>query len=137
MKPRDLFLPRAFIVGPYLALCTTEEMFNSLLDYIDTPKEGRPKWVSDGAHATTHTIDQEVEGQRKVISVVCLAKPPEGITGVDIAALLVHEAVHVWQNAMANINEDSPSKEFEAYSIQAISANLMNAYVEQTQRKRK
>ena len=128
MKAQDLFLDRAFFKGNYLALCTREELFTKFLNYIDYPKEDRLDWVSEGANATTHTID--LNGN--IFSIVCIKPPPEHISGIEIAALLVHEAVHIWQNMMEHINERNPSKEFEAYSIQTISSTLMNAYVEQT-----
>ncbi len=130
MKVTDLFLDRAFFKGNYLALCTREELFTKFLDCIDCPKEDRLDWVGDGANATTHTID--LDGN--FFSIVCINPPPEHIYGIEIAALLVHEAVHIWQNMMEHINEHNPSKEFEAYSIQTISTTLMEAYVEQTQK---
>lgn len=128
MKVKDLFLPRTLIYGHYLVLCTQEKMFHDLLNYIDLPKGGWPKWVNTGANATTHTIDHD----GKSICVVCLPKPPEGVTNIQVAGVLVHEAVHVWQRNMDSIGEDNPSAEFEAYSIQMIAQNLMEAYVEQT-----
>jgi hypothetical protein len=57
-----------------------------------------------------------------------LGSVAEGITGLQVAALLVHEAVHVWQLFRESIGEHGPSKEFEAYSIQAISQRLMERY---------
>ncbi|MEG2114568.1 MAG: hypothetical protein RRZ38_11845 [Hafnia sp.] len=39
--------------------------------------------------------------------------------------LIVHEAVHIWQEIKMMMNEASPSIEFEAYSIQRISQDLM------------
>lgn len=127
MKAKDLFLERTFIAGNYLVLCTKEEYFHKFLDYIEVPKDDRPIWVGDGANATTHTID--VNGN--TFCAVCIKPVPNHISGIEIAGMLVHEAVHVWQNKMADIGEHNPSKEFEAYSIQAISQTLMQAYVEQ------
>jgi hypothetical protein len=48
--------------------------------------------------------------------------------GVDVATLLVHEAVHVVQEYFRYIGEDNPGSEIEAYAIQNVSASLMNAY---------
>ena len=45
-------------------------------------------------------------------------------------ALLLHEAVHVWQRVKALMGEKEPSKEFEAYSIQRIALDLFNMYEE-------
>lgn len=46
----------------------------------------------------------------------------------EIAGLLVHEAVHVWQTIREDIGESDPSVEFEAYSVQAIFQELFSAY---------
>jgi hypothetical protein len=46
----------------------------------------------------------------------------------QVYALLVHEAVHIWQDVKHRIGEDNPSSEFEAYAIQNISQELMLAY---------
>jgi hypothetical protein len=40
-------------------------------------------------------------------------------------ALVVHEAVHIWQEIRAMMKEKEPSIEFEAYSIQRIAQDLM------------
>lgn len=45
-------------------------------------------------------------------------------------ALLLHEAVHIWQRVKALMGEKEPSKEFEAYSIQRIALDLFNMYEE-------
>lgn len=46
----------------------------------------------------------------------------------EILGVLIHEAVHVWQEVRACIGEHEPSKEFEAYSVQAISQSLIEAF---------
>ncbi|MFZ3192808.1 MAG: hypothetical protein WA154_06345 [Moraxellaceae bacterium] len=45
-----------------------------------------------------------------------------------VYGLLVHEAVHIWQAALKNMNESEPSKEFEAYSVQRIAMDLFYMY---------
>lgn len=48
-----------------------------------------------------------------------------GVSLVQMNALLVHEAVHIWQEIKRQLGEGDPSAEFEAYSIQRISLELM------------
>jgi len=42
--------------------------------------------------------------------------------------LLLHEAVHIWQELKEKMGEDKPSVEFEAYSIQALAQDLFDLY---------
>lgn len=49
---------------------------------------------------------------------------------VEIAGLLAHEATHVWQYVRRHMGEDSPSPEFEAYSVQAIFQGLYQAWLD-------
>ena len=55
----------------------------------------------------------------------------------SVYALLAHEATHIWQKIRENLGEESPSPEFEAYSIQNISQNLFDSYKRQTSKKPK
>lgn len=50
------------------------------------------------------------------------------LTAIEFLALLVHEAVHVWQELAESICEEAPSVEFEAYYIQWIVLNLMEQF---------
>lgn len=54
--------------------------------------------------------------------------------GLSVAALIAHEATHVWQRCCEVMGEENPSIEFEAYSIQHILGSLLIAY-EDTRRK--
>lgn len=42
--------------------------------------------------------------------------------------LITHEAMHVWRAMRESIGEHAPSAEFEAYSLQHITQNLIAAY---------
>jgi hypothetical protein len=85
------------------------------------------KWVTDGANATMHSMTHDKNG---LCCVVCL-KPKDTVTGVQIASILVHEAVHVVERYMEYINEGHPSSEFLAYSIQNVAQELMQSYADQ------
>jgi hypothetical protein len=120
------WLNRDLITGPYLGLATTEAQFHKALRHCKVPREQWPKWVSDGADATTHTM---ANAQGYTTCIVCVLPKPEH-SPVQIAASLVHEAVHVWQEYAERIGETRPSCEFEAYSIQTIAQRLMQAYAD-------
>jgi hypothetical protein len=49
------------------------------------------------------------------------------LNGVDISSsVIVHEAVHAFQQACQAVGETSPSEEFEAYSIETIYTELFD-----------
>jgi hypothetical protein len=47
---------------------------------------------------------------------------------VEIAGILVHEAVHIWQEYCDFYGEDKPGREQEAYAIQFIAHELMTEF---------
>lgn len=47
---------------------------------------------------------------------------------IEVIGLLTHEAMHVWREIRNCIGERDPSAEFEAYSMQAITQELIAAY---------
>ena len=49
-------------------------------------------------------------------------------TPLEISCLMMHEAVHVWQFFIEQIGEENPSPEFEAYSLQAITQELLHKF---------
>ncbi|MBJ9481174.1 hypothetical protein [Acinetobacter baumannii] len=53
---------------------------------------------------------------------------------IQVHGLLLHEAVHIWQEAALVMGEENPSIEFEAYSIQAIAQDLFELYEASTLR---
>lgn len=111
--------------GPFLALCLNEPQFRRACAHIKM--EPPPFILNEWSNATTHYF----ESRYGLTVIVCmrdwLARNP-----VEVAGLLVHEAVHVWQEYAARIGEHSPGKEQEAYAIQAFSQELMQSFAEQT-----
>jgi len=121
------WLDRSLITGPRLALVLSEKEFSRVLKSFGLAVTKGPAWIkTEHADATTHWFTPK-DGQ---LTCVIAIRPRPGITGIQIASLLVHEAVHVFQRYCDCVGEDEPSAEFEAYSIQQIAQNLMVAYSE-------
>ncbi len=120
------WLDRSLIVGPYLTLCTSEEDYKKTLAHLEVPTPHN-KWVSDDANATMHEFTHPTKG---ICCIVCV-RPNDAKTGIQMASLMIHEAVHVVQAYMDYIGERNPSTEFQAYSIQNVAQELMQSYAEQ------
>ena len=77
--------------------------------------------------ARTHTLINEKSGETIVI--VCLdLNKVKGKETTAIHALLVHEAVHVYESVLESMNCQSPRGEFEAYTLQYLSQCLFDEY---------
>lgn len=68
--------------------------------------------VSDEDHRPDHV-------ESGICCIVCMDGYQEH-SPVEIAGLLVHEAVHVWQRYCESMGEESPGAEQEAYGIQPL-----------------
>ena len=110
----------------HYGLCLSEKDFHREMKKMAIPDNQWPRWINDDADATTHFL-MHPDGAKAAI--VCLGENPK-LTGVQTAALLVHEAVHIWQEHRVSVGERDPSDESEAYAVQSISQRLMEAYVE-------
>lgn len=113
--------------GPYLTLCLDEFSFLHAMAHcrIRNP----PPWIKNPqSHATTHLF---TSSKGHMTAIVCM-RDWRDRCGVEIAGLLVHEAVHVWQEYIDSIGEEYPGKEQEAYAIQGISQELMAEFARQT-----
>lgn len=108
--------------GPYLTLCLNESEFKTAMRHLRA--DSSMPWVNENANATMHSLHNS--GGR-LCCIVCLAVTGK-LTPIEIAGILVHEAVHVWQAYADNIGERFPGAEQEAYAIQAISQELMTEY---------
>ncbi len=128
-RKRFEWLERSLCVAPFYTLCLSEKAFlaavkscNSKLTHNDFSP-----WADPGK-ASTHFLRDEKDRQ---CSVVCMNGANQH-TGIEIAGLLTHEAVHIFQRWCLNAGEHSPSNEFQAYSIQWLSQQLMWEYQRQT-----
>ena len=109
--------------GPYLTLVTSQDEFDAVLRHFKMPL-GTPYLSSARADATAHFFDDQ---RGDSVAVVALGDTT-GRSGVEIAGLLVHEAVHVWQEHCESIGETCPASEQSAYGVQSIAQELMAEY---------
>ncbi|HEY4712759.1 MAG TPA: hypothetical protein VIH30_00730 [Aquirhabdus sp.] len=113
------------IVSPIqYGLCLSEKSFKKTMNEIGLSKIDRPDFMaSNTANATAHIFYEHN------IVVVCVKKNKD-TTLIQMAGLIIHESVHIWQWIKEHIGEVNPSKEFEAYSIQRIAQTLLSEYIE-------
>lgn len=114
-------------------LCVTEEQYHKELKRLKVPKDEWGEFTIRGQRATVRRV--VCEGCTPV-AIVCI-RPTTEKTIHQINAVLVHEAVHLWQWMKELIGEDEPSIEFEAYSIQGMAQRLFYAYDELTRKRKK
>lgn len=129
------WLDRALVVSPYYyGLCLDEADFRRELKKLKVPKDQWPPFLaSQSANATAHFFESD-DGGRSCIITLGSAK---GRGAAQVHAMLVHEAVHLWQEIRADIGEKHPSSEFEAYAVQALSQRLIEAYSEAKRKPRR
>ncbi len=105
--------------GPFLTLVLSQAEFDAELQRLGI-KERPPYLATTHAQATMH----QMEGPNGLCCVVALG--PWGTRNpIEVAGLLVYEAVHVWQEYAKRIGENNPGAEQEAYAIQSIAQELM------------
>ena len=108
--------------GSYLALCLTKEELQDAYrgltpEYLEFPESGATAFSF--RHARTN----------ETCSIVALSDSAQkSLNSIEIAGMLVHEAVHVWQYYAEKMGEMKPGDEQEAYAIQAISQELLAEY---------
>ena len=118
MKPKWLDR-RISAPGPYLTLCLHEHEYTAALKHLGIASDAA--WISTPqSDATAHLM----RGKKGLSAVVCINNW-QGRDPVEIAGLLVHEAVHIWQAWADYYGELNPGAEQEAYAIQGISQELM------------
>lgn len=122
---RDLF-----VTPIYYALVVSEAAYYEECASSKISRMEAGTWLKhEDSHATT-TFLADADGDLFAIVSLNLAKA-QGRTGVQIAGLLVHEAVHIFQRTCDRIGEVSPGSEFQAYAIQRIAQELMGQYIAQ------
>lgn len=116
---------------PYYTLCTNEKMFRAVLKKLKI-KEKVNFVRSASAGASTHFLYSKNNKNICIVTIKPLAKR----SIEQRHAVLMHEALHVWQEHCGLIGEEKPSAEFEAYAVQLIAQELMLEYRNQVGRGR-
>lgn len=107
-----------------VTLCVTPAQFYAYLRKIKMPVGEQPEYLDSDVDACVHFLKSPNKKRHAVVCVSDQAGEPQ----IKTIALLVHEAVHIWQWQCEFMGEDAPGREFEAYSIQAITKLLLEEY---------
>lgn len=119
------YLDNCLLIGwVQYALCLNKADYEKEMKRlkVETPSH----FLIDGKPATTHFFYPK-DDPVTCVAIVCLGEMGDR-DPITVATLLVHEAVHIWQEECEFMGEDKPGKEIESYAIQRISTNLMRAY---------
>ena len=122
MTAKDKPCIRYFHTGPfpiYVGFTVDPVAFAKELKRLKVTKP--TPFVNGGAGGTTHILTKD----GTVTCIVCVTIP-KGVSREEMAGLLVHEAVHCWQQTKEAMREDEPSCEFEAYTIQYYAQAFMS-----------
>jgi hypothetical protein len=124
------YLDRSLLWSPIAyGLCTTEAEYRREVKRLGVISPS-PFLCRPTAGATTHFLDSSDATNiafGDIVAIVCIRRRDD-VDPINVAALLCHEAVHIFQWVCARIGEEKPSDEFQAYSIQWIAQQLMFAY---------
>lgn len=124
---KSKWIDRALIISPvYYTICTSEQEFYRLMKHIKMPISDQPEFISYGSGATTHSFKSD----DKSIAIVTINIENDA-TNAELCSLIAHEAVHVFQYILECMGESKPSVEFEAYSIQMITMQLISEFERQ------
>lgn len=126
-----IWLSRDTIRAPHMTLCLSADEFRQAAEHCSVENPGI--WLDVQRQAAcVHTWEQD----GLLTCVVCLH--PDTLVAIDpirVACSLVHEAVHVFQRLCDSIGECAPSREFEAYSIERISEQLLREFARRLEEK--
>lgn len=117
-------------------VCLTEEEYRSMLTVNGVSEIEQGEYISKDSTAEVKFFRP---GTRN-LAIVTFCKNHQTLEFNHLCTVICHEAVHIWQAIKEHIGESNPSDEFEAYSIQRITKNLLDHYeraVLQLQPKRK
>lgn len=123
MKTKTRWLDRRVAKpAPYLILCLTEEEQRHALRGMT---KSNIEFPATGAVCTTLHHEKTDE----LCAIVAVSQHSQkNCNAMEMAGLLIHEAVHIWQRYATDMGETNPGSEQEAYAIQALSQSLLAEY---------
>lgn len=110
-----------------IGFCPTKKIFYGLRKSLGMGKDKGGGFYPKGKQACAHRLICRKTGIAHFIVTVADGVEKTGLPQ-GIAAALAHEAAHVWQYIKAHIGEESPGAEQEAYAIQGITLELIEAF---------
>jgi len=113
--------------GPWpimIGFSNSEKQFKREMKRLRVPKHDMPRFISEGAGATTHTLTHPKEG---TVVIICIGKRKKRHTKTQWIALIAHECVHAWQEVCVASRDTRPSDEAAAYGVQWIMTAAMDA----------
>lgn len=112
---------------PFFTLVRSEKDFSHAMAHCKVASVEAGHWL-DGQKggACCHFLEHNEEGSSIVVAIFVQDETP-----IQIASLLVHEAVHIVDHYFQDIGETRPASEQRAYATQYVSQTLMTEYVRQ------
>lgn len=119
------WLDRTLIIGPYLCLCKTEDELIAAYKHckIDYPLDTDLRFPDRGSASTIQLENPDGE-----LVIIVTVGDRTGYSREETSAILVHEASHVVDAFFEHIKETTPSSEFKAYCMQAVTEKLLEDY---------
>ena len=131
MAKKTQWLDRALFYGVHFTLCTTREGFVEAHKHLTGGNKPEPGYHWPAIReACVHTFEREPASGDIPAQVVCV-NAEDVSDPLLICSVIAREAVHIKQEIMRTIGEDSPSKEFEAYVVQNLMRALLEEFVSQ------
>jgi hypothetical protein len=108
---------------PKMVLCLNQQEYDQVMKEVNSYSS---VYLPKSKNACVRIFD-DPEGNE--LFIICLDAAKD-VTVMDMVGLIVHETVHVFQSKCANMGEDHPSSEFQAYGIQNLFLTILEAYLE-------
>lgn len=106
----------------HYAYCADQKGWSRLMKHLGVKQ---PPPYPEETTGRMSVIESEAGDVTVVVTINPKARATFSVAGMN--ALVVHECVHVWQELLKHIGEEAPGAEIEAYSIQAITLEILTA----------